>query len=154
MLWEKVHLSSGQPDQKDKNMSCLPDVVLLLVTRCLWWGVHLTKHQPDQQADHMLCWHAVIWLLTTRCMYWGGGIGLTGGVRGHWGLHMKNYNSVFQSTLEKSKQYIAYNRTRVQVNQTSVSTTLGHHMHLPWRGYIWQHITLTHRLITCHADLQ
>ena len=35
---------------------------------------------------------------------------------------MKNYDSAFQSTLEKSRQYIADNRTWVQVNQTSVST--------------------------------
>ena len=33
---QKVHLSSGHPDQKDNLMSCLPDVVLLLVTRCLY----------------------------------------------------------------------------------------------------------------------
>ena len=26
---QKIHLSSGHPDQKDNNMSCLPDVVLL-----------------------------------------------------------------------------------------------------------------------------
>ena len=32
---QKVHLSSGQPDQKDNLMTCLPYVVLLLVTRCL-----------------------------------------------------------------------------------------------------------------------
>ena len=111
-------------------------------------GVHLTKHQPDQQADHLLCWPAVVWLLTTRCMYWDGALGLTGGVggvRGHWGLHMKNYDSVFQSTLEKSRQYIADNRTWVQVNQASVSTTLGHQMHLLWG---WVHLT------TYHSDPQ
>ena len=52
---QKVHLSSVQPDQKDNHMSCLPDVVPLLVTTCLYWGVHLTKNQPDQQADDMSC---------------------------------------------------------------------------------------------------
>ena len=42
---QKVHLSSGQHDQNDKHMSCLPDVVLLLVTRCSYWGVCLTHVQ-------------------------------------------------------------------------------------------------------------
>ena len=51
-------------------MSSLPDVLLLLSTRCLYHGgrdggiegiggdgvgVHLTKDQPDPQADQMSC---------------------------------------------------------------------------------------------------
>ena len=122
----------------------------------LVWGYILTKQQPHQQADHMLCWPAVAWLWTTRCMYWGGGIeGWQGCHGGIGGLHMNNYDSVFQSILEKSKQYLADNWTWAQVNQTSVSTTLGHQVHLPLGGYIWQLITLTiswwYVMLTCSS---
>ena len=37
--------------------------------------------------------------------------GLTGGVGGIGGLHMKNEDSLLQSTLENSRQSIADNRT-------------------------------------------
>ena len=32
---QKLHLNSGQPDQTDNHMSCLPYVVLLFITGCL-----------------------------------------------------------------------------------------------------------------------
>ena len=131
--------------------------------------VHLTKHQPEPQADDMSCWPAVVPPLTTRYLYWDG-VGASGankgcrGIGGHWGLHMKNEDSLLQSTLENSRWSIADNRIWAQVNGTHVSTTLGHQMPLPWGiegacgvmgwGYIWQNISLTHRLMTCHADLR
>ena len=43
MPLQGVHLNSGQPDQMANHLSCWPDVVLLLVTRCLYQGVHLTN---------------------------------------------------------------------------------------------------------------
>ena len=135
----------------------------LLITRCLYWGqgqgwgfteanggirgdgvgVHLTKHQPDPETDDMPCWPSVVLLLTTRCLYWGGGVKGADrrhtGVRGHWGLHMKNEDGLLQSTLENSRWSIADNRTWAQVNGTQVHTTLGHQMPLPGRhwGGIW-----------------
>ena len=88
-------------------------------------GYNLTKHQPDPQTDDMSCWPAIVPLLTTRCLYWmwgwvqGAGMGHRG-VRGHWGLHMKNEDCLLQSTLENSWQSIAGNRTWAQVNGMQV----------------------------------
>ena len=82
-----------------------PKLIPLLATRYLYLGelrghmelmgvgVHLTKHQPDPQAD-------VSWAE-----------GDIGGVGGIGGLHMKNEDSLLQSTLENSRWSIANNRT-------------------------------------------
>ena len=139
--------------------STRPKLVPLLATSWLSWGacgdgVDLTKQQPDPQPDDMWYWPRVVPLLTTRSLYWGGGIWADRGYR--WcqgGLGV---------TYEKWRQCIADNRTWVQVNQTSVSTTLGHQIPLPGgikehvgvmgEGYIWQNISLTHRLMTGWAS--
>ena len=104
---QKVNLISGQPDQKDNHMSCLPNVVPLLVTRCFYRRVCLAKHQPDQQADDMPYWPAVVPVLTNRCLYWGGESGGWQGCRWCQGgigrLHMKNEDNLLQSTIETSR---------------------------------------------------
>ena len=97
-------------------------------------GVHLTKHHPDPQANDMSCWPAVVPLLTTRCLYWGGG------VRGHWGLHMKNEDSLWQWTHQNLRWSITDNRTWAQVSGTQVCTILIHQMPLP--GSIEGHMGL------------
>ena len=59
--------------------------------------------------------------------------GLTGGQQGcrwHWRLHMKNEDSLLQSTVENYKRSIADNRTWGQINGTQLHTTLGHQMPL------------------------
>ena len=150
-----------------------PDVVLLLATKCLYWGwgwghmgvgVHLTKHQPDSQADQMSCWPVVVPLLTTRCVYWGGE-GPTGGIGGDiW----KNQDSVLQSPLENSRLSIEHCRPiehelrsmepkLVPLLATKCLYLVGHWGGIgEWwvGGYMWQNISMTHRLMKCHADLQ
>ena len=65
------HLTKCQSDPKDDQMSSWPDVVLLLVTRCLYQGVHLTKCQSDPKDDQMSRWPDIVPFLATRCLYGG-----------------------------------------------------------------------------------
>ena len=67
---QKVHLSSGQPDQKDNQMSCLPYVVLGGYTWARYIWVYMSRWpyiwlymstQPD-----------IVPVLSTRCLYLGG----------------------------------------------------------------------------------
>ena len=62
------------------------------------------------------CLHVMVTCYSTTLdhymPYWGGGVrGLMGGFWGYWGLHMKNEDSLLQSTLENSRWSIADNRT-------------------------------------------
>ena len=63
---------------------------------------------------------------------------------GAWGVHMKNKDGLLKSTLENCRWSIADNSTWAQVNETQVSTTLGHQMPLPggiegiWGWWVWQ----------------
>ena len=117
----------------------------------------LTKCHTDLQLYHSWPFDACT----------GVGMGLSGGQQG-----CRKHQGALGVTYEKSRWYIAKcswnsrwsivdNRTWAQVNGTQVSSNLCHQMPLPgalrghmgW-GYIWQHISLTHRLMTCHADLQ
>ena len=50
--------------------STAPNIVLVLATRCLYWGVHLTECQHDPKANQMSSWPDVVLLLVTRCLYW------------------------------------------------------------------------------------
>ena len=124
-------MSSGQWDPSSYH-SWPPDASI--------WGYGWGRGISDQTSAWPTDWPNVMMTcssttLTTRCLHWGWGCQRptwgVGGIRGQWGLDMKNADGLLQSTLENSRWPIADNRTWAQVNGTQVHTILGHQMSLP-----------------------
>ena len=106
---------------------CWPSVKLMLYSLTL--GHQMPLPGSIVGGGYVLWQASLTYQLTTcqadvRCLQWG--------YQGAWGLHMKNKDSLLQSTLDNSRWSIAHIRTSAQISETQVSTTLGHQMPLPW----------------------
>ena len=58
-----LHLTEGKPDPNAIHMSCWPDIVLLLVTRCLYQG---------GMSEHRSVVSMLVPFMATSCLYQGG----------------------------------------------------------------------------------
>ena len=134
----------------------------------IWPNISLTHRLMKCHTD-LQYYHS--WSLDA-CTGGESGVGCQGGwqgalsIRGHW-CYIWKMKMFYCNILLKTRDGLlntADNRTWAQVNGPQVSTTLSHQMPLPgvsrghsevmgW-GYIWQNISLNHRLTKCHTDLQ
>ena len=113
----------------------------------------------------MPCSPAVVPLLTTRCLYWGWGHWLAdggvGGIRGYIWKMKAVYCKVLLKTPDSLLQTIEHElrSTGPKLVPLFVTGCLslggieGACRDDGW-GHSWQNSSLTHRLMTCHADLQ
>ena len=132
-----------------------------------WGRVHLNKHHPDPQADDMLCWPAVLPLLNTRCLYWGWGggvreltwgVGASGALGGYMWKMKTVYCKVLMKTQDSLLQTIERELRSMRPKLVPLLATRCLYLGDIWGWWVWQgtsdkNIILTHRLMTCYADL-